>query len=306
MDPQTVGTKFDAGRVAHIECRANDDLCDLKIQGKCYLMIIVRKGRIKFSVRGLRVEAIAPSVVCFDESDDPVLVNKRGARCDSVYFDPAFLNRNMSFSLVRDADYADIAEKHDMFLMKPFTDPERFVYPLLDGQTERMRTVFDCLRSELEAQRDWYWSCRSRSYFMEALLILERLYGLFEGTPETPGSVRNGRLRAAIVYIESHYREDVTLSDISSAAMLNTNSISALFREELGVTPIRYLLQYRISAAKKMLEFTELPVGEIAIRCGFKTSAHFCRRFGEATGTTPSAFRKRAVEERRRAFEGKK
>lgn len=302
MIPQTIGKRLDAGRVAPIECKRNDDLSDLEIKDRCFLMILVKKGRATFSAYGRRAEAAAPCLVCFDETEDPVLVGKKGLRCDSVYFDPAFLNRNMSFGTVREEGYADIAEKHDMFLMKPFTDHERIVFPLLNEQTESMKNVFDNLKSELETQRDWYWSCRSRSYFMEALLILERLYGFFDEVPGTLGSVRSGRLRSAVVFIESRYREEVTLSDISSAAKLNVNSLNVLFREELGVTPMNYLLNYRVAAAKKKLEFTDLPVGEIAALTGFKTASHFCRKFGEATGMTPTEFRKRAVEERRRAF----
>ena len=302
MDHHTVGTGFDAGHVIPIKYVRNDDLGDLGIKGKCYLMILVKKGRAKFSANGRREEAVAPCVACFDEAEDPVLVSKKGLRCDSVYFDPAFLNRNMSLDLLRTAEYTDIAEKHDMFLMKPFTDREQFVYPLLDEQTENMKNIFSNLCEELEAQRDWYWSCRSRSYFMESLIILERIYGFYEGRDSSLRSVSRGRLRNTVVYIESHYREVVTLSDISAAALLNVNSLNALFKDELGVTPIKYLLKCRIDAAKKKLEFTELPVGEIAALTGFKTSAHFCRKFGEATGMTPTEFRKRAVEERKRAF----
>ena len=118
MTPRTVGTKHDAGRVVPIECIRNDDLCDLDIKDKCFLLILVKKGRATFSVHGRRAEAAAPCIVCFDETEDPVLVGKRGLRCDSVYFAPTFLNPNMTFGTVRDEGYADIAEKHDMFLMK--------------------------------------------------------------------------------------------------------------------------------------------------------------------------------------------
>ena len=304
MIPQTVGREYDAGRVAPIECRRNDDLSDLEIKDRCFLMILVKKGRATFSVNGRRAEAAAPCIVCFDETEDPVLVGKKGLKCDSVYFDPTFLNPNMTFGAVRDVGFADIAEKHDMFLMKPFTDRERFVYPLLGEQAESMRIIFDNLSGELAAQRDWYWSCRSRSFFIEALLILERVNGLFDDVPGALRTVVNGRLRRAVVFIESRYREDVTLSDISSAAQLNVNSLNLLFREELGVTPMNYLLNYRIAAAKKKLEFTDLPVGEIAVLTGFKTASHFCRKFGETTGMTPKEFRKRAVEERKREFAG--
>ena len=95
MTPRTVGTKHDEGRVVPIECKRNDDLSDLEIKDRCFLMILVKKGRATFSAYGRRAEAAAPCIVCFDETEDPVLVGKRGLRCDSVHSFQATLGSEM-------------------------------------------------------------------------------------------------------------------------------------------------------------------------------------------------------------------
>lgn len=306
MEPWTIGQKYNAGKVVPIECKMNDPLDDLGVKGMCFLMVFVYKGKVKFRIGDAVKEAPAPCVICLDEREDPVLIGRRGARCDSIYFHPSFLNRNMTFDLIRRDDYPDIATTHDLFLLRPFTDPDRTVFPLLAEHMETVKRLMILLNSELEKQPDWYWSCRSRSYFMEIMLFLERLYGIIDTVRSPKGSaleIRNSRLRSAVEFIESRYRDKITLSDISDAASINVNSLNRFFREELGVTPMGYLLRYRLSVAKKMLEFTELPVKEIAARTGFGTPNLFCRKFDQVEGMTPSAFRIRSVEERKRAFE---
>ena len=46
-----------------------------------------------------------------------------------------------------------------------------------------------------------------------------------------------------------------------------------------GVTPIKYLIEIRIEKAKKLLRRNDIPIIEIASRCGFGSSASFCFEF---------------------------
>ena len=77
-------------------------------------------------------------------------------------------------------------------------------------------------------------------------------------------------------------------------------------KEELGCTAIEYLMQYRITIAKKQLAFTDVPIKDIANMVGFKTVQHFGRIFKEITDTTPAEFRKSAVKNRKDDFKWKK
>ena len=156
----------------------------------------------------------------------------------------------------------------------------------------------------LREQTDWYWSCRSRSYFMEIILLLERTYGLIEynDTAVSETKISNPHLRKAVVFIETNYYDDLSLESIVRSASLNHSTLTRLFKAELNMTPIEYLWHHRLTVAKKFLEFTNLPIKEIASRCGFKTVQHFSRKFEEAVGTTPRGFRSAAVESRKKSF----
>ena len=303
MQHITVGRKYNEGKIAKIECVRNDRLRNIDIKDKCFLLIILTAGKLEFNVENERLYAAAPAFICFDETADPVLISKQKAQYTCIYFHPEFLNVNMSFEMLCKKDYGDIASTHDLFLLKPFTD-KAYVVPIAETQLEKIVQAADCLQTELENQRDWYWSCRGRSYFMEIIIALERMYGLIgygvthQKSDNTP-IVKNAKLRDAVLYIESRFDESITLPDIAKAAGMNHTTLTALMKEELGLTAIEYLMKYRITVAEKQLEFTSVPIKDIANMTGFKTVQHFSRVFKSHTGTTPAEFRKSAVQKRK-------
>ena len=109
-------------------------------------------------------------------------------------------------------------------------------------------------------------------------------------------------MKNAVIFIESHYQDNIRLESIAKAASMNHSTLTQLFKDELSMTPVEYLWQYRIIVAKKHLEFTSLPVKDIYMRCGFKTIQHFSRKFEAYTHNTPTAFRDLAVAGRKAAF----
>ena len=309
MQHITLGKRYNEGKVAKIECVKNGRLQDIDIKDKCFLLIILTSGKLEFEVENERFCAVAPAFICFDETADPVLVSKRKARYTCIYFHPEFLNVNMSFEMLRKKDYGDIASTHDLFLLKPFTD-KAYVVPIAEAQLEKITQAAGFMQDELKNQRDWYWSCRGRSYFMEIIIALERMYGLIgygvthQKSDNTP-IIKNAKLRDAVLYIESRFDESITLADIAKAAGMNHTTLTALMKEELGLTAIEYLMKYRITVAKKQLEFTSVPIKDIANMTGFKTVQHFSRVFKAQTGETPAEFQKNAVQKRKDDLNGK-
>ncbi len=305
----TVGRKYNEGKVAKIECVRNDRLRNIDIKDKCFLLIILTAGKLEFKVENEQFCTAAPAFICFDETQNPVLISKRKAQYTCIYFHPEFLNVNMSFELLRKKEYVDIASTHDLFLLKPFTD-KAYVIPITEAPLDKITQAAEFMQEELQNQRDWYWSCRGRSYFMEIIIALERMYGLIgygvthQKSYNTP-IVKNAKLRDAVLYIESCFDESITLPDIAKAAGMNHTTLTALMKEELGLTAIEYLMKYRVTVAEKQLEFTSVPIKDIANMTGFKTVQHFSRVFKSQIGATPAEFRKNAVQKRKEDLNGK-
>ena len=219
MQHITVGRKYNEGKIAKIECVRNDRFQNIDIKGKCFLLIILTAGKLEFKVENEQFYAAAPAFICFDETADPVLISKQKAQYTCIYFHPEFLNVNMSFEMLRKKEYGDIASTHDLFLLKPFTD-KAYVVSIAEAQLEKITQAAEFMQEELQNQRDWYWSCRGRSYFMEIIIALERMYGLIgygvthQKSDNTP-IIKNAKLRDAILYIESRFDESITLPDIA-------------------------------------------------------------------------------------------
>lgn len=98
-------------------------------------------------------------------------------------------------------------------------------------------------------------------------------------------------VRSAIRYVTEHFRTGITLKSTADHLGLTPTYFSALFRAETGMPFKQYLDGVRFAHAKGLLAFTDLPVSEIHARAGFGDYANFSRRFREAFGVTPSAWR---------------
>ena len=304
MDFYTVGKKYNKGKVAHIYCEKNAPLNNIAIKGNCFLMIILVRGSITFSVGGTVQTALAPAFICFNEMENPFFEIKAASEYTAVYFHPKFLNVNMCFGLLRNTRYSDIATTHDMFMLKPFLDSVHII-PICETYLEKINQSANFMIEELEQQRDWYWSCRGRSYFMEIIISLERMYGLIGYGMQHEKSdnsflIEDTRLREAVLYIESHYAENLTPAKISSNAGTNPTVLSSLMKNAFGCSVMEYVKKHRIIIAKKQLAFTDVPIKDIANMVGFKTVQHFSRVFKEYVYLTPAFFRRQAVEKRKK------
>ena len=65
-----------------------------------------------------------------------------------------------------------------------------------------------------------------------------------------------------------------------------------LFKDTLGIPPLKYLIKKRISLAKKLLAETDKSIGDVAKACGYVDVAYFCRVFKNVEGVTPLAYRR--------------
>lgn len=301
----TIGRKYNPGKIALVQCLKNCDLNNIEIKDECFLLIYLYSGALTFRVGDGIIEVNAPAFICFDESRNPELIANNKAEYFCIFFHPQFLNINMSFEFIREKNYSDIATNHDMFLLRPFID-KHYIVQVSGSYIEMLKNSCNYMQRELTEQRDWYWSCRGRSYFMEIIIALERMYGLLgygeketDKAVDTAPTVLNPKLKDAIIFIESNYMEDINLKNICDTTGLNHTTLTALFKEELGVTVMEYLMHHRVKLAKKQLAFTEVAIKDISRRCGFKTVQHFSRVFKAYTDCTPAVFRKIAIQKRK-------
>ena len=101
------------------------------------------------------------------------------------------------------------------------------------------------------------------------------------------------RLDGVLELMRTSYAEPLSLDRLAAEARVSKYHLSRLFREATGSTPHAYLVRVRLEAAARLLEGTDLPVAQVAHRCGFVRPAHFGAAFSRRHGVTPSAYRRR-------------
>lgn len=101
------------------------------------------------------------------------------------------------------------------------------------------------------------------------------------------------RIKRMLQYIQAHYAEALTVTDIARAAAISTSECLRCFRATLGCSPMQYLRQYRVQAAAGLLLETEAAIAEIGALCGFEEMSYFAKTFRQLRGCTPTAYRRR-------------
>ncbi len=114
---------------------------------------------------------------------------------------------------------------------------------------------------------------------------------------DTPRQFANQymRLKPAIDYMEEHLAERVYMETVCRTVNMSLYYFSSLFKKVFGMPPVQYLIQLRISHAKRLLLDEEKSITEIAEQCGFCNINYFDKVFKEKSGFTPMEFRKHYV-----------
>lgn len=105
-------------------------------------------------------------------------------------------------------------------------------------------------------------------------------------------SAQSERIRQVISYVEEHFCEPVSLTDIASHIGLGKESFCRFFKKNMGISFLQYLSEVRLAHIYQCLVKTDLPVAEIAEKNGFTNQKLFNQSFKKLYGCTPSAVRK--------------
>jgi len=101
------------------------------------------------------------------------------------------------------------------------------------------------------------------------------------------------RLKAMMSYIHQHYRSRIYLQQIASAANISRRECLRCFNKTIGISPIQYLIKYRISVAARLLAESDSTITGISDKTGFDNSGQFARTFKSHYSCSPSDYRKK-------------
>jgi transcriptional regulator GlxA family with amidase domain len=93
--------------------------------------------------------------------------------------------------------------------------------------------------------------------------------------------------------IESNYHDTATIEELIKDIPSSRRNIVRRFKQITGITPIEYLQQTRIEAAKKLLERTSHQMNEVIFQSGYSDPKAFRKMFKKNVGMTPSQYREK-------------
>ncbi|MBF6978965.1 helix-turn-helix transcriptional regulator [Aerococcaceae bacterium zg-BR22] len=134
-------------------------------------------------------------------------------------------------------------------------------------------------------------------YLTNALLlnISNQASSLFSSTQRTKSLSPSVSL--AKTYIDNNYSKQITLDTLEQRSHISKYHLSHLFKEEIGLSPINYLMDVRFHHAIELIKSTNYSIVQIAQTVGFYSNHYFSKKFKERYGITPKVFRNQYHED---------
>ncbi|MNI36936.1 HTH-type transcriptional regulator YesS [compost metagenome] len=158
-----------------------------------------------------------------------------------------------------------------------------------------VESLLNVILTEWKEQEEGY-QLAIKAELLKLLVITGRQYTRYSQTQSQNErqkvALHREAFYEAIVYMETHYNEELHLEDIAVKALMAPSYFSNMLRLVRGKSFIELLSAIRIQASMELLGGTDLSVTEIAARVGYNYISHFNRTFKKHTGVTPGDFRK--------------
>ncbi|WP_163580914.1 AraC family transcriptional regulator [Gracilibacillus saliphilus] len=233
------------------------------IEGSIYQM---KKGDL-FTLPGNSIHYSIP------DSSNPVTST-------AIFFNPVLVqNRNLGDTF----SFLDIFEKSVRF--------NHYQHELNHSDQQKMEDILERMYTET-SEKEYGYRHSILNYLQLLLIYFNRTILLKRNHHKTSNSYVQRWLEEVFAFIENHYTEDITLTDLSLHANVSIAHLSRVFKQMTGLNISEYIVTKRILLAKDILLKTEENNANIASQCGFESLPHFYRTFRKYIGMTPSQYRK--------------
>ena len=128
--------------------------------------------------------------------------------------------------------------------------------------------------------------------YMEILVVQLMRDASFSAAPASAEPVNSRQCTTVRRYIDSHYKEPLTLDLLAEKANVNKYYLSHIYKEAYGVSPISYMISCRIQEGKRLLADTDLSLSQITGILGFSSASYFSQSFRKAEGISPVEYRR--------------
>lgn len=100
-------------------------------------------------------------------------------------------------------------------------------------------------------------------------------------------------MQKIVQYIEANIADsDLSVNSLAQATATSASGLNRRMKRIVNVTPAEFIKRVRLERAARLLSSTDMPIGTIALDCGFSDSNYFAKCFKALKGQTPTEFRR--------------
>jgi len=163
------------------------------------------------------------------------------------------------------------------------SDTVPVIEPKISGDIFIGRLLEELIRELREKEPGYRVLCQSAVMRLMVYLLRNHV----EADRQLHSTGKPDRIKAVSRYIDKHYMEPISNKVLAQLIHVSESRFIHLFKEEMGMSPLKYINTVRLYKAKHLLESGECSVMEVAALVGFSDYNHFGRMFRESFGCTP-------------------
>jgi len=178
------------------------------------------------------------------------------------------------------------------FFLAPFLRKQASFVPhfaLRPRQRADIEAHLDAIAKEYE-ERSTGYRLIIKSRWIECLVLLNRFYEQQERQRGLP-PVRDEWIESIVHFVQDHFRQPLTLSQLSASCGMSVSSFTAKFKKATGMSLMDYKQSLQIEHACRMLRTTDAKIIHVAYSSGFQDVSFFNRAFRKHTGLSPRQYR---------------
>jgi AraC-like DNA-binding protein len=171
-----------------------------------------------------------------------------------------------------------------LFLYQLLTHSQQVIK--IRNNTEMNRLINKAVR-ELNDKKSNF-DVLTRLYLAELFILISRE---LDKRLDFANKQTDQQTQATIQYIHSNYNQIVQFEMFAKELGVSSRYLRLNFKKKIGVSPIAYLIEYRINKALELFKDQSLSIKEIAFDSGFISQQYFSKKFKEYIGITPFEYR---------------
>ena len=250
-------------------------------------MVYMKRGKAVFEISG-QPAPIGPNDIIIIKPNQPhKFIVKSDSGCE-------FIVLSFRFTGQMHSDYSEIS-LGDFLNFVSGKESGPFI-SLKVSQKNDIIVLLNRILKERESQE-------IASEFLNYLLVMELFVLISRALKmEWENSIKDKTpklkelIQIAVNYIHNNFERDISLGDIAKFVFLSPSYFTRAFKEEVGISPINYLLKVRIARAEELLVETNLKISDIALSVGFSNQQRFNEIFKKYVKMTPLQYRKKERE----------